>query len=211
MQLANFDSKKNEFNYEYDITKKIVSKILNKLNKEQGISSGTKDYNRSKIVKYFFEAELLFKYHDMNKSGELDIKLFPQMARQLKQIYDIRDIKKFEKEMQFKKINKMSLPMFLTLLKRRLFKTIDENETFQKYFHVLDMDKKNKIDVNKLKSFLSLIGDKVSAENFDFFFKYNITNNDKLKEEDIIMDDKNNPTEISADAYRDMLTYYKYL
>lgn len=93
-------------------------------------------------MKYFFEAELIFKYYDIGNSGKVDINAFPKMARSLKQIYDSKDIKKFEKEMKVKKITKMTLPIFLTLLKRKLFQVIDFEETFQKHFNILDMEKK---------------------------------------------------------------------
>ncbi|SBT30687.1 conserved Plasmodium protein, unknown function [Plasmodium ovale wallikeri] len=223
---------KNELKYENEITKKIVWKILNTVNEKEVLSPDRAEYNRyfdlcriashehlsfpifrNKIVNFFAEAELLFKYHDMNKSGELDIQLFPQMARQLKQIYDPRDITKFKKEMHIKKIKKMNLPIFLTLLKRRLFQVIDADSVFQKHFEILDMNKENKIELETLKTYLSLVGDKINLENFNFFLNYNITKNGMLKEgvDDILLSDQKKPTHISLDAYREMLTLFKFL
>ncbi|EAA17850.1 hypothetical protein [Plasmodium yoelii yoelii] len=164
---------------------------------------------KNKIVKYFSEAELLFKYYDVGRLGEVDINLFPKMARTLKQIYDWNDVKKFEKEMKIKKINKMTLPIFLTLLKRKLFQVIDFEETFQKHFNILDMEKKKKINIEKLKNFVGSIGDKISSENFDFFIKYNMENNDKIVKDNIIFNQNNNPTDIPFDVYKEVLTFYK--
>lgn len=160
-------------------------------------------------MKYFFEAELIFKYYDIGNSGKVDINAFPKMARSLKQIYDSKDIKKFEKEMKVKKITKMTLPIFLTLLKRKLFQVIDFEETFQKHFNILDMEKKKNINIEKLKKFVGVIGDKISPENFDFFIKYNIQNNDKIAKDNIIFNKNNNPTDISFDVYKEILTFYK--
>ncbi|CRG93317.1 conserved Plasmodium protein, unknown function [Plasmodium gallinaceum] len=199
-----------ELNYENEVTKKIVLKIIHKLDKQQKEESrNTNFYNRSKIINFFSEAELLFKYHDIEKKGELDIKLFPKMARQLKQIYDIRDIKRFEKEMKTKKLSKMNLPMFLTLLKRKLFQTIDDDETFKKYFDVLDMNKNKKINLDQLKMYLGLVGDKISHEEINSFISYYVENNKKLIQNDLTLDDKNLPTEIGLTVYKDILTYFK--
>ncbi|SCA48242.1 conserved Plasmodium protein, unknown function [Plasmodium ovale] len=216
MDLEVVRENKNELKYENEITKKIVWKILNTVNEKEVLSPDRAEYNRycfaNKIVNFFAEAELLFKYHDMNKSGELDIQLFPKMARQLKQIYDPRDITKFEKEMHIKKIKKMNLPIFLTLLKRRLFQVIDADSVFQKHFDILDMNKENKIELETLKTYLSLVGDKINLENFNFFLTYNITKNGMLKEGvDILLNDQKKPTHISLDAYREMLTFFKFL
>ncbi|KEG00677.1 conserved Plasmodium protein, unknown function [Plasmodium vinckei vinckei] len=198
-----------ELAYENEVTKKIVYKILNNMNCKNDMTLERMQHNRNKIVKYFFEAELLFKYYDIKKTGEIDISLFPPMARTLKQIYDAEDIKKFEKEMNVKKMNKMTLPIFLTLLKRKLFQVIDFDETFQKHFNILDMEKKQNINLERLKTFVGAIGDKLSPEQFDFFIKYNIKNNDKIIKDGIIFDKNNNPTNVPFDAYKEMLTFYK--
>ncbi|CRH03083.1 conserved Plasmodium protein, unknown function [Plasmodium relictum] len=199
-----------ELNYEHEVTKKIVLKIINKLDEQKDQSQNTNFYNRHKIINFFSEAELLFKYYDNEKKGELDIKLFPKMARQLKQIYDIRDIKKFEKEMKIKKINKMNLPMFLTLLKRKLFQTIDDDMVFNKNFDILDMNKNKKINLNQLRMYLSLVGDKISKEEFNSFISFYMENNKKLIENELTLDDKKLPTEIGPTYYKDILTYFKY-
>ncbi|CAD2096122.1 hypothetical protein YYG_04540 [Plasmodium vinckei petteri] len=198
-----------ELEYEHEVTKKIVYKILNNMNSKNDITLERMQHTRNKVVKYFLEAELLFKYYDIEKTGEIDISLFPPMARTLKQIYDAEDIKKFEKEMDVKKISKMTLPIFLTLLKRKLFQVIDFEETFQKHFNILDMEKKKNINLEKLKSFVGAIGDKISPEHFDFFIKYNMKNNDKIIKDGIIFDKNNNPTNVPFDAYKEMLTFYK--
>ncbi|VTZ66833.1 EF hand domain-containing protein, putative [Plasmodium chabaudi chabaudi] len=198
-----------ELAYEHEVTKKIVYKIINNMNSKNDVTLERMQHTRNKIVKYFFEAELLFKYYDIGKTGEIDVSLFPQMARTLKQIYDAEDIKRFEKEMGVKKINKMTLPIFLTLLKRKLFQVIDFDETFQKHFNILDMEKKKNINLEKLKGFVGSIGDKISPEQFDFFIKYNMKNNDKIIKDGIIFDKSNNPTNVPFDAYKEMLTFYK--
>ncbi|ANQ05921.1 Uncharacterized protein PCOAH_00003240 [Plasmodium coatneyi] len=207
MDLAFYNNNKYTLNYQNEVTKKIVRKILNKLGEnKQGESPGTVDYSRKKIVDYFAEAEQLFTLHDLSQSGELDINLFPQMARQLKQVYDAPEVRKFKKEMNIKKIQKMNLPMFLTLLKRKLFQVIDADETFDKHFNVLDMQKKNAVDLDVLRTYLGLVGDKVSPEDFDFFVKCN-TEGDAVPPSD----DPNGLLAITAKQYRDMLTCYQHI
>ncbi|CDU16099.1 EF hand domain-containing protein, putative [Plasmodium yoelii] len=209
MELTDFHNNYDSMGYENEVTKKIVWKILNNMNDQNDLTLERIQQTRNKIVKYFSEAELLFKYYDVGRLGEVDINLFPKMARTLKQIYDWNDVKKFEKEMKIKKINKMTLPIFLTLLKRKLFQVIDFEETFQKHFNILDMEKKKKINIEKLKNFVGSIGDKISSENFDFFIKYNMENNDKIVKDNIIFNQNNNPTDIPFDVYKEVLTFYK--
>ncbi|ETB60659.1 hypothetical protein YYC_02282 [Plasmodium yoelii 17X] len=209
MELTDFHNNYDSMGYENEVTKKIVWKILNNMNDQNDLTLERIQQTRNKIVKYFSEAELLFKYYDVGNLGEVDINLFPKMARTLKQIYDWNDVKKFEKEMKIKKINKMTLPIFLTLLKRKLFQVIDFEETFQKHFNILDMEKKKKINIEKLKNFVGSIGDKISSENFDFFIKYNMENNDKIVKDNIIFNQNNNPTDIPFDVYKEVLTFYK--
>ncbi|KJP89195.1 hypothetical protein AK88_01073 [Plasmodium fragile] len=207
MDLAFYNNNKYTLNYQNEVTKKIVRKILNRLGEnKQGESPGTVDYSRKKIVDYFAEAEVLFTLHDLSKSGEIDINLFPQMARQLKQVYDAPQVRKFKKEMDIKKIHKMNLPMFLTLLKRKLFQVIDTDDTFDKHFNVLDMQKKNSVDLEILRTYLGLVGDKVSPEDFDFFIK--------CSREGGALPPTDDPTPllaITAKQYRDMLTSYQHM
>ncbi|GAW79114.1 hypothetical protein, conserved [Plasmodium gonderi] len=216
MDLAFYNNDKYKLNYENEVTNKIVRKILSSFEEnKQGQSTNTYNYSRKKIVDYFFEAESLFTQYDIAKSGEIDIKLFPKMARQLKQIYDARDVQKFEKEMNIKKLYKMNLAMFLTLLKRKLFQAIDDDQTFDKHFNVLDVHKKNALDLNVLKTYLGLVGDKVSPEDFDFFIKFNKDGSvmsAKSEGGSTSFDENLDPTlEINADQYRDMLTCYRYI
>ncbi|EUD65293.1 hypothetical protein C922_04236 [Plasmodium inui San Antonio 1] len=209
MDLAFYNNNKYTLNYQNEVTKKIVRKILKGLcENKQGKSPGTVDYSRKKIVDYFAEAELLFTLHDLSQSGEVEIELFPQMARQLKQVYDAPQVWKFKKEMNVKKIHKMNLPMFLTLLKRKLFQVIDADETFDKHFNVLDMQKKNTVDLDVLRTYLGLVGDKISPEDFDFFVKYNTEGKRGAIPPS---DDPTRSLAITAGEYRDMLTCYQHI
>ncbi|KNA02025.1 hypothetical protein PVNG_04139 [Plasmodium vivax North Korean] len=215
MDLAFYNNNKYTLNYQNEVTKKIVRKILNRLGENrQGESPGTADCSRKKIVDYFTEAELLFTLHDLSQSGEVDIMLFPQMARQLKQVYDAPQVRKFQKEMNIKQISKMNLPMFLTLLKRKLFQVIDEEGTFDKHFNVLDMQKKNAVDLDVLRTYLGLVGDKVSPEDFDFFVKCSTQGEGLLPGEGGALPPSGEPTRllaITAKQYRDMLTCYQHI
>lgn len=201
---------KGKFPYEHEITKKIVSKILAQL---ETFIKENQEYafliNKNKIINFFADAEILFRYYDITNSGELDIRLFPPMARALKQLYSVKDIRKFEKEIRVKKLHKMNLPIYLTLLKRKLFERVHREEMFDVHFNTLDMQHVGKVNLEQLKTFLKSVGDKVAPKQFDSFFSSWVENNEKLVKADYTVESNNSPKEIGKEAYKKLLTYYK--
>lgn len=170
------------------------------------------------MMKYFLDAQDIFVYHDVGKKGEVDITLFPKMARQLKQVYDIRDINNFKKEMKIKKIYKMDLQLFFTLLKRKILYSINnsnnnenDNSSFRQHYDILDMKKKQLLDVDELRTYLGLMGDKINPDDFNILLRYNLINNHRINKDDIVLDENKEIKNISFNAYVDMLTCYKYI
>ncbi|KYO03707.1 hypothetical protein PGSY75_0106200 [Plasmodium gaboni] len=205
----------NKYDHPNEAIKKMVDKIINKLNKTQKDSSERIYYSRKEMMKYFVEAQVIFEYYDVEKKGEIDITLFPKMARQLKQVYDIRDINNFKKEMKIKKIDKMDLQLFFTLLKRKILHSINNNNnnnsSFRQHFDILDMQKKQLLDVDELRTYLGLMGDKINKDDFNLLLKHNLINNPRINKDDIVLDENKEIKNISFNAYLDMLTCYKYI
>ncbi|SOV20504.1 conserved Plasmodium protein, unknown function [Plasmodium sp. DRC-Itaito] len=204
----------NKYDHPNEAIKKMVDKIINKLNKTQKDSSERIYYSRKEMMKYFVEAQVIFEYYDVEKKGEIDITLFPKMARQLKQVYDIRDINNFKKEMKIKKIDKMDLQLFFTLLKRKILHSINNNNnnsSFRQHFDILDMQKKQLLDVDELRTYLGLMGDKINKDDFNLLLKHNLINNPRINKDDIVLDENKEIKNISFNAYMDMLTCYKYI
>ncbi|SPJ08153.1 conserved Plasmodium protein, unknown function [Plasmodium sp. DRC-Itaito] len=208
----------NKYDKPNESIKKMVDKIINKLNKTQKDSSKRIYYSRKEMMKYFLDAQDIFEYHDVGKKGEVDITLFPKMARQLKQVYDIRDINNFKKEMKMKKIDKMDLQLFFTLLKRKILHSTNnrnnnqnDNSSFRQHYDILDMQKKELLDVEELRTYLGLMGDKINKDDFNLLLEYNLINNPRINKDDIVIDENKEIKNISFNAYVDMLTCYKYI